>query len=717
MVEKESPEIDELNQLYEDGVKVDDELFAEMRSNILLVAGSHYNKRTAQTFFTRIRNSANVSDTQKLRITQNHIHKITRSYIDQILSRVPGVAISPQNEMEMSDRKAAELNQAVWADAKEKYKLSEKKREWAHNFVEIGEVACFIYFDPEKGAVKGYEQLVSEDGMPAFDETGKPIPDESKPVFQGEFCFKTILGFNLIRSGSARQMRESPVVMLREMVDTKELELTYSGDAEKMKFIKPDGAQEEYIIFDHQKQRYETTKQTLLRYHFFRPCKKYPQGYFTISTNKGKLEEGELPFGVWPIAWKGFDEFASNPRGYSIVKVARPMQAEINRALSQQATHQITVGDDKIIYQSGTKLAPGALLPGVRGLTFQGAAPQILPGRDGSQFLPYIESQVQSMYRAVNLENLLQDEPTGQMDPYTLLFRSASQAQKFGRYTEKFEEFLKEVCEIYLALAKHYLDDGAYIRAVGKSELVNIAEFRNTLPLSYTIKVEAQSETVDSKLGRQLSLNHVLQYVGNQIGSKQIGLVLKEMPFLNNKTLFKTLSVDYDNVENDMLALERGEVPSVSEYADNTVYVNAITHRMKQADFKLLTPQIQQNYMMLLKQHEQILEQKAEAEKAAQSGFIPTGGAMITCSMKVPSPDDPSKQKQLILPYEALSWLMKRLESQGTGQAQLEDMNTGAQLDMARSLMQRGIAGPPGQSEQATQPMAFSGISSPQLTQ
>lgn len=717
MADKKVPEIDELNQLYEDGCKVDDELFAEMRSNILLVSGSHYNKRTSQTFFTRVRNSAKLSDTQKLRITQNHIHKITRKYIDSILNRVPGVTVSPQNEMEMSDRKAAELNQAVWADAKERYKLSEKRREWAHNFVEIGEVACFVYYDPEKGAIKGYEQLVDQNGTPVVDEAGAPVADETKPVFEGEFCFKTILGFNFIRSGSARQMRESPVVMFREMVDTKELELTYQDVPEKLKMIKGDGQEEEYIIFDHQKQRYETTKQTLLRYHFFRPCKQYPQGYFTISTNKGKLEEGELPFGIWPIAWKGFDEFASNPRGYSIVKVARPMQAEINRALSQQATHQITVGDDKIIYQSGTKLAPGALLPGVRGLTFQGAPPQILPGRDGSQFLPYIESQVQSMYRAVNLEELLQDEPTGQMDPYTLLFRSASQAQKFGRYTEKFEEFLKEVCEIYLALAKKYLDNDAFIRAVGKSEIINIPEFRNTLPLSYTIKVEPQSETVDSKLGRQLSLNHVLQYVGNQIGPKQIGLVLKEMPFLNNKTLFKTLSVDYDNVENDMLALERGEVPQVSQYSDNTVYVNALTHRMKQADFKILSPQIQANYINLLKQHEAILEQKAEAEKAAQSGFIPTGGAMITCSMKVPNPADPTKQKQLILPYESLSWLMKRLESQGTGQEQIEDMNTGAKLDMMKAMMERGIVGSPGQSEQMAQPQGFTGLSSPQLMQ
>lgn len=682
------PKIDELNKLFDEGKSVDEELFAEMRSNILLVSGNHYSKKTAQSFFSRVRNSNKISDTQKLRITENHVHKITRHYINSIISKVPGVAVSPQNDMEMQDRKAADLNQAVWMDAKQRYKFSELRREWAHNFVEIGEVACFIYFDPEKGAVKGYEQLTDESGVPQFDEMANPVPNMEKPIYQGEFCFKNILGFNFLRTSSARNMRDAPVVMFREMIERDEIKAAYEGQPEKLKFIGEGDESEEYIIFDSNKQKYESSKQVMLRYHFFRPCRKYPQGWWTISTDKGILEEAELPFGIWPIAWKGFDEFASNPRGYAIVKVARPFQAEINRAVSQQATHQVTVGDDKIIYQSGTKLAPGALLPGVRGLTYQGAAPQILPGRDGSQLAPYIDSRVSGMYKACMIEEINAEENmTGALDPYALLFRSASQAQKFGRYTEKFEEFLKDVCEIFLNLAKQYYDEDTYIRAVGKAELINIQEFKSTEPLSYQIKLESQSETVDSKLGRQIALNHVLQYVGTQLDQKQIGLVLKEMPFLNNNHLFKKLSLDFENVENDMLSLERGQMPTVSQYADNKVYIDAITHRMKQADFKMLAPQIQQAYDMLLKQHEGVLAQKAQAEKDAQAGFIPTGGAAITCSMHMPDPTRPGETKQVRLPYESLYWLVKKLETQSGGMDQLMSVNDGAVMDMAQQLI------------------------------
>lgn len=155
------------------------------------------------------------------------------------------------------------------------------------------------------------------------------------------------------------------------MVDVKELEAIYTDEGAKK--IIGEGDSDEFIVFDTNKKQYRSeNRQSLVRYHFFRPCKQYPQGYYYISTERGILEDGEIPFGIYPIIWQGFDTYSTNPRGYSIIKIARPYQAEINRASSQAATHQITVGDDKIIYQGGTNLAPGALLPGVRGITYQG---------------------------------------------------------------------------------------------------------------------------------------------------------------------------------------------------------------------------------------------------------------------------------------------------------------------------------------------------------
>ena len=442
--------IEDLNRHYREAESCDDEVFSEMRSNLLLVSGNHYSKKTS-SFFSKIRNTQRLNETQKLRLTKNHLHKITRHYIQAITSKVPGVIPSPQNDLDMQDKKSADLNASVWKDFQTKYALKEKMNDYIQNFVEIGEMCAFIYWDPNQGEVKGYEPLLDEMGMPVIDPmTGQQMPDTEKPVLSGGFEFKNVPGFNLLRSPNAKSMKRSPYHIIREMVDIQELHAAYDGDDEKKRII-GDGDTGEFVVFDNNKKQYRTEEsQILLRYHFFRPCRQYPNGYYYIATERGILEEKEIPFGIYPIIWEGFDTYSTNPRGYSIVKVARPYQAEINRASSQAATHQITVGDDKIIYQSGTKLQPGALLPGVRGLTFQGAPPQILPGRDGGQFLPYIQNQITEMYSACMLEEINVENEGGQIDPYTLLFRSASQKAKFSRYIEKVESFQKQFCQVTL---------------------------------------------------------------------------------------------------------------------------------------------------------------------------------------------------------------------------------------------------------------------------
>lgn len=681
--------VEKLNQMYDQSERTDTDLFAEMRSNILLVAGDHYTKRTSK-FFARLRNTNRLSETQKLRITKNHIHKITRHYRNSIMSKVPGVAVRPQNEMEMQDRKTAELNQAVWDDAKNRYKLTEKKRQWCSDFVEIGEVAVKIFYDPSAGYLKGYAPEMDDSGQPQVDPmTGEMVPDKEKPIFTGDFKFERVPTYDLLRSPYAKTMDESEYIIYRKMVDKQVLKKTYADDEEKLKFIE-ESSKEAFVVFESQKNQYNAeTQEILVKEYYFRPSLIHPEGYFYIATNSGILAEGPLPYGKFPIVWKGFDDFSGTPRARSIIKVARPYQAEINRAASQMATHQISVGDDKIVYQSGTKLAPGALLPGVRGITYQGAPPQILPGREGSQFVSYIEQNIREMYEACMLDEINKDEAAN-MDPYTMLFRSASQQQRFSQYTEKFEEFLREVCELFLDLARYYMADDEVIKAVGKSEAINVSEFKQTEKLCFKISVEAQSESVDTKMGRQLTLNHVLQYVGKQLNTQEIGRVLKSMPFVNKDSIFDDLTIDQDNVENDMLAIERGEMPAEpSPYANNEYYEKRLTHRMKQADFRMLDPQKQQSYQQLLQEHQQQMKDKQQALLDAKNEYIPIGGALITCQMQMRDPENPEKSKQVRVPYQALDWLIQMLEKQGAGLDILEQMDPGSVNQMY------GQQGPP----------------------
>ncbi len=677
--------LSDLNQLYTDSEECDTQVFSEMRSNILLAAGEHYSKSSAKVY-ARLRDQNKISDNAKLRLTKNHIHKITRYYEQQILSKSPGVIVRPKNESELQDRKDAELNQAVWVDVKTRHKFKDKIRRWVKDFVDIGEVACKVYWDPNKGELIGYSPKMSDDGKTeVLDEKGAMVADEGRPIFQGDWGFESIPGYDLLRSRSAHTMSDSPYFIYRKMVDKKYLMGVYADSPEKLKSIQ-DSDKETYVIFDSNNQNYQKEdKRIMVRETYYRPCFDYPKGYFYIATEFGILEEGELPEGIFPIIWKGFDEFSGTPRARSIIKVARPFQAEINRASSQLATHQVTVGDDKVIYQAGTKLQPGALLPGVRGITFQGAPPTILAGRDGSQFMGYIEQQISEMYDAVMMEESMVDDNQNQ-DPYSNLFKSIKQQTRFGKYAEKFEEFLSEICELTLKLAKFYLPDNMLVGAVGRAEFINISEFRKTTPLAYQIVVEEQTDSADTQFGRQLTLNHLLQYAGTNLNREDVGKIMKNMPFVNNKEIFSDFTINYESVENDMLALERGEVPTVEMYADNKYYVDKLTHRTKQGDFKFLDETIQQNYHTLIAEHEQEIARKEQAIIDAKNEYIPVGGALIKCDMYVPN--ESGKVARAEVPYQALDWLIKQLSTQGMSLEQLKSMNSGAQADISQMITQ-----------------------------
>lgn len=689
-------DIGELNKIYDEAETADKEIFAEYRSNVLLVEGTQYGKRTYRDR-PNLRDSRDLSyDHQKLRIVKNWTHKIHGHYVANILTYAPDCTVVPKDELSLQDKKAAELNLAVKQDIDYRYRMKEKTREWCEDFC-MGEVATKIFWDPNAGEFKGYAQKTDEDGNPSVNEDGFPAPDENSPIFSGGFVFEKIFSANLLRHAAAKDMAEAECWIIRKMVSVENLKQIYKDDPDKLKFIH-DSQDETYIVFDSTRTTYTQVKhQAMVREFYYKPCHEYPEGYYYIAIADGILEEGPLPFGIFPIVWAGFDVYQTTPRGRGIVKVVRPFQAEINRASSAMAMHQVTIGDDKVLYQAGTKLAPGALLPGVRGITYQGQAPQILEGRSGGQYLDYINATIAEMKDVLMVEEINQEKAVN-MDPIALIYRSMKQKAKFGQYGEKFEQFLIDVWELILKLAKKYLPDDALIAAVGKSEFINIPEFKSSLPLNFQVKIVAQEDTIETQMGKQLVFQHALQYVGTQLSKDQIGMILKDLPFGNIKDATRELTIDGDILTNDMLALERGDQPEPTPAIDPAYALKRLDLRMKSQDFTLLDPQIQQNYQSYKQAYVQIEQQQAQALIDAKNEFIPANGALIACDMYVPDEKDPQKAaKRVRVPYQALDWLVKKLEAQGMGLGALEQMNQATMTEIAQGLGQQSPQAPQSQ--------------------
>lgn len=683
--------IGELNTLYDHSEEVDKRVFAEMRSNLLLVAGDHYSKkRRKREFSDRLRANKRLKEQDRLRLTKNHIEKINTLYVNNLVNNSPDVTILPQLETEVQDQKAAELNSSVWDDAKSRQKMPEKIRDFAEDFTAIGEVAVKLVFDPSKGNFLGYMPQMDESGQPLVDEMGQSELDMENPKFEGDIPIERIFPFDLMRAPEAKSMEESPYIIYRKMVGVKQLKAMFPDEAKAIQKTTDDT----FLIYDVNRSDYRKSKdEAMVREFYYRPSQEYPQGYYFITIHTAILGQGELPYGIFPIIWKSFQKIPTSPRGISKIKHLRPYQVEINRCASAIATHQVTLGDDKIITNNTSKIEQGAMFPGVRVIKTNGGGNfSILPGRSGEQYLGYMQAQIAEMYDIANLKEEAVDQQLT-ADAFQNLYSSIKQKRKFSVHVQKFEEFLVDIAKTYLDLARHYFDEQRVIRMVGKNEQVNISEFKQAGPLQYKIKVEPQTEDIDLQMGKQLVMNNALQFVGSQLDPSMIGKILKNMPFSNAKDTFDEFTIDEDNARNEILALERGQLPQTSAEENHKYTIKKLTHRMKQSDFQFLDPQIQQAFQQKRQEHSQIEAQQQQAIQAAQAGFIPTGGGLVKVDFYVDKGE--GKTTRAVVPFESISWLLQKIQEQGLSQENLNQLQTSAQAEISQQ-MRTGAAIPQG---------------------
>lgn len=685
--------ISELNQLFTEGEAADQEIFAEQRSNVQLIAGEHYSKKGTK-FWNRLKDNKHLNSDQKIRLTKNHIRKIVLIYRNSISSYSPGVMASPKDKTSLQHQKTAELVNSVWQDGKQRHGFNQQINQWISDFCGIGEVAVKVFFDPNAGKFLGMQAAVDEMGQMQLDEMGQPMASEVAK-FSGDVVIERLFGFNLIRPMGIKSIKDAPWLCHRKMVRIDEIkglidasDILSDEEKQKIKSKISETADQTFVVLDGNNGQYRQVKdQTMLKEWFFKPCPQYPMGYFYITTAEDILFEGELPFGVYPIHFEGFDEIQTSPRCRSVVKQLRPNQVEINRCASTIAEHQITMGWDKILVQNGTKLQPGVSFPGVRSFSFSGMQPIVMEGRTGNQYLEYMQSQITEMYQIAMVDEQIQEKEAN-FDVYSMLARSLKDKKKFSVYTDKVEGFLKDVFKTYITLCQKYYTPQHLIPAIGKSEYINIDEFKKVDDLCYSIILDAQSDDSESKLGTQLSLQHIIQYVGPQLSKEDLGKIIRLMPYANDDLILEDLTLDYDVATNYLLQLDRGQVPTPNRYDNHEYLIKKLVSRTRKADFSALSPQIQQNYQQSIAMHQQLKVQEEMAIKQAQSEFIPSGGYLVACDLYVPNPDDPTKlPKRVRLPSEALNWLIGQLDSQGSSQQSLEGVGNGALSEMSQMLM------------------------------
>jgi len=706
--------ITQLEKIYRDSVQNTQSHYDEQKHNVMLYAGNHYAKINSK-LYSRLRDTKNIPENVKIRLTKNHLNRIMKKYINSTLSYAPGVTILPKDSTNVHDIKQAKLSRSVFDDYKYKSRYTEKVRRCVEGFFIPGECHVKILWDASGGELVGYEALVDEEGNQLADETGQPAIDESKPVMSGAILTEVTSGFDVFIDKGARTIEESVFVGVKKMVQTSELKLMVNNDPtftaeekiDRIAYIDA-ASKETYSVFNP----LDTTvnypdDQTLTKEYYYRPSIEYPLGYFYITTSAGILWEGELQTDekgkpVFPIKSALCDEFEGSPRGYSPMKQGRPVQAEINRASSKIAETQITLGDDKIITLQGTGLTEGEKLNGIRQIKVSNAINyQVVEGRSGEQYLGYVTNQIKELYTIMGIQD--ESEETQHAQDITLkLYMSMKDKKKFTFYSDKIERFLVDWADAVVRLYKANLRDDALVKAVGSNEAINVEEFKNVNDMCYDIKVVPLNDDTESVMAKHLTLTQVMQY--GKLDERTTGMLIKELPFVDGDRIAAHLSLAHTEAENIILQLDRGEMPMSSSFDNNEVIVQELVRRMRQPDFKYVVsknPEIEQNYQRQYEDRVGVLNQKAEELKNANMGIIPTGGPQIKVDAYIPDPKNPAKSIRATVDQTSFEWFIKRLGDQGSQMEVLNDAGTQTKIDIlnttpAGGVNNTGAATPPG---------------------
>jgi len=672
--------INDLITLYDEARACDSKLFSDMRTNVMLRNGKHYSETTTK-MLKGLRDKGVISEKERIKIVKNHIHRITNDYINSIIARNPSTVARPYNSSDLSDCKDAELSNSVMQDIRLKNDWRRLRRDFVTDQVVVGEAYATLKFDYSSGQM-------------STDEWGREYP-------VGQIKIEKRMGFECKRDPAAKSFQDARYLMFDKSVDLADAKAIVAQlRPEKVSAMSEEGS-DNIVGFDINKGAYMSeAKKTLFIETYIRPCSSYPNGQYILSTKEFVVFKMDLPLGIFPVYQLGFDPIQTTPRCASIISVARPYQAEINRASSKQTEHQITIGDDKLYVGASSSVTNGGKLHGVRIMKGDGEKPTYIAGRTGEQFSSFIMEQIKQMYEAVNLPHLIADVAAGEKssDPYSLLYKSMSQRGIYAFYLEQWEDFEKKLFTDAIRLAKHYYTEDHIVKIVGKKEKVNIAEFQETADDGFDIVVEESNGDIETKYGKLLTITNVLQYAGGRLSPEQIGQLVNDLPYANKDKVFNAMTTNVDLVENMLLALDRGEQPIIPKFGNIDLMLSALTNRTVQADFVSLDAEKQMLYQQYIQQLEQMKAQQQLQMQQAQQGLIPASGFLTTINASMKNPTT-GKVERIKVPSDAVGWLVQKLNQQGAYAQQMQGLGAETMIDINNIASSQGMQQPASQGQ------------------
>lgn len=724
------PNVATLDQWRERGRVKDENHFSEQRIHAQLVACKHF-KYQNMTLPSHIYLDRDGKTSVEIPI--NYLGKYARIKQNKLVMHAPMVHIVDKSGNERVDRSAADLAQKIWADIVYRHEFKHIIKDWAFDYTVLGECIARISWDPQKGtpvqsipnnmidisnnSSRGAEDGIVGDVGPSSSES---LESTTVTMFSGDLSIERVEPWNLIRPEECKDIKDAEWLCIDRFINRDTIKSWFPNDADMQNKISASMGNESAtsFMYDMSQGFYEAQNLVRVSEMYFRPCAKYPYGYYIFFTNNTILYNGELPFGIFPILHRGQLRTNSNPRGHSLLRDGKPIQAEINRCFGQAIEHSLSLGDDKIFLPEGSKIPKTVKEPGCRILFYSSPLnfkePVIVSGRTGMQHVEqgfkFIDI-MKDLFNEVDPNAAGSPTPTraGTQNIMGMLFSSSQDREKNAFYASDFEDFLVRTCDCILKIVRNFYTDEQLMTALGESDFASAEDFKNH-KLRDTIEVEPTTHSTFNTFGRQHVFDVAMQYASKYLQPKDVGLILQAMPLGNKDVAFQGLVFDQKIADGLIRNLDNGrDIPINPLGEDIPFMIKNLISRIKDPGFINKPPFIQELYNKKLMEYQQIEAQQQQLQMQLDKQMIPVDGPLVKIgTMNVPNTTGGSKATvPLRLPEGALKWLREALDQRGMTQERLVGMDMATKnriLTVAQQIAASGQGGQPQESQQSLPP-------------
>ena len=132
--------------------------------------------------------------------------------------------------------------------------------------------------------------------------------------------------------------------------------------------------------------------------------------------------------------------------------------------------------------------------------------------------------------------------------------------------------------------------------------------------------------------------------------------------------------------------------------------IKSLLQEIQSPAFMVADENVKNLFYQTLQQYQQIQADQEAKELELAKKRIPTGGYLVDTKMRVPDPNSKTgATKNVKLPYEALNWLLERLDLQGQTQDKLAGVDMATKQAISEMAGQMAGNNPP-QAPQGGQP-------------